>query len=180
MDMDAKLNTAHIECPACDSADVTTEFIEHPFHYGVGDDAVTLSCILPLRICNACGDRFIDAVGESVRHDAVCRHLGIMTPREIQELRLRFGLTQSAMSELTGIGVASLSRWECGASQQSMALNNYMFLIGFQDNLDRLRERSARQENDADLESLQRRFRTVEITRGRLSRSKGFSLRPAA
>ena len=46
-------------------------------------EAVELTAQVPVRTCNACGFQFTDDVAEEARHEVVCRHLGVMTPKEI-------------------------------------------------------------------------------------------------
>jgi putative zinc finger/helix-turn-helix YgiT family protein len=134
---------SRIECPTCDSDQVRTVLTQHRFKYGTDEGAVELGCELPVRVCEQCQTQFVDEVGESARHEAVCRYLGLMTPAQVQALRHRYGMTQSSFSELTGIGGASLSRWENGASFQTKAFDNYLYLLGSAENIRRLRERIA-------------------------------------
>ena len=166
-----------INCPDCDSSRVSTRLTPHTFKYGVDDDSPELNCILPVRVCGDCGAEFVDEEGEVVRHEAVCRHLNVLTPKEVLKLRERVG-TQARFRELTGIGEASQSRWETGASLQTKAYDNYLFLLQYRENIERLEMR--RQEQGAGLASNANRFRCIEITRNRLAQQRRFSLRPAA
>jgi putative zinc finger/helix-turn-helix YgiT family protein len=134
-------------------------------------------CTLPVRVCEACGAEYVDDEGEEIRHEAVCRHLSVLTPKEIQRLRERYG-TQAAFAKLTGIGEASLSRWETGSSIQSRAYDNYLWLLHRPENLDALvsRRRSALADEQP---SSNGRFRRIEINRTRLACQASFQLRPA-
>jgi DNA-binding transcriptional regulator YiaG len=168
----------NVECPECDSPDVHSRPTPHKFKYGLGESAVEIECILPVRVCAQCGAEFVDEEGERVRHDAICRHLGLLTPTNIQELREREG-TQTQFGDLTGIGEASLSRWETGASLQTKGYDNYLFLLQFQDNVERLRTRRARSQ-DQKPRQIEGRFRSIEITHQRSVQQRRFILRPAA
>lgn len=42
------------------------------------------------------------------------RHMGLLLPEEIKELREQLGITQKRMGELLQIGEKSYSRWETG------------------------------------------------------------------
>lgn len=69
----SNIDRGHIfECPTCDSNQVHTETVPHNFTYGAGDTTVELSCLLPVRVCDTCGGRFVDEVGEMVRHETIC------------------------------------------------------------------------------------------------------------
>jgi putative zinc finger/helix-turn-helix YgiT family protein len=166
------------ECPTCDSAQIHTESVAHRFTYGVGDAAVELTCQLPVRVCESCGGRFVDEVGETVRQETICRHLNRLTPREIHQIRDRCG-TQGAFGALTGIGGASLSRWETGAGMPTEAYDNYLYLLMFSENLDRLRDRAARIPLGVDVAPANP-FQCIQITEARLSEQRCFSLRLVA
>lgn len=169
--------TVALQCPDCGHTPIRTETIPHKFAYGVGPDATELECILPVRICDGCGAEFVDEEGEEIRHDAVCRHLGLLTPREIQSLRERYG-SQAVFASLTGIGEASLSRWESGASLQSRAFDNYLRLLQRPENILFLMSRSG---SAATVQAPRaNRFRCIEINPTRLISQATFVLRPAA
>jgi putative zinc finger/helix-turn-helix YgiT family protein len=155
-------------------------WIEHRFNYGLDPQAIELRCKLPLRICEVCGNQFIDHVGETIRHETVCRHLGVMTPQEVQDLRETYHATQAQFSQLTGLGEASLSRWETGASIQSKAFDSYLFLLTVPENVQRLRSRILAATSAEGRQALQQRFGSIEITAARLTQQRRFVLRPAA
>ena len=51
------------------------------------------------------------------------RHMGILLPAEIRELRERLQMTQAEMGDLLGIGEKSYSRWETGRGRLSHSIN---------------------------------------------------------
>ena len=117
-------------CPLCDSESIETFLHSHAFKYGSGDSAVTLRVDkLPVRRCTACDLEFTDHEGERLQHDAVCRHLGVLTPTEVREIRKRYGMTTAAFAETSGLGPATLSRWETGALVQNRANDLYLRLV---------------------------------------------------
>ena len=54
-----------LECPSCDSHNVTTVWTERTFQYGVFNP-VSLSAKVPLRRCGDCQESWIDFVGEEI------------------------------------------------------------------------------------------------------------------
>ena len=114
------------------------------FRYGVGEHAIAISVELPLRQCAACGFQYFDHVADETRHEAVCRALGVMTPQEIQAVRQAFGFSRREFSVLTGLGEASLGRWERGTLIQSQANDRYLYLLSVPENIERLRTRPER------------------------------------
>ena len=53
----------------------------------------------------------------------------MLTPEEIRGIRKRLGLSRSALAKLTGIGEASLSRWESGIKIQTPGYDRYLRLL---------------------------------------------------
>ncbi len=125
-------------CPECGSIAVATEFQRQQFPYGEGNRAVQLEALLPVRRCSECGFEYLDDAAEEIRHEAVCRHLGVLTPHEIRELREQYGLSRMAFSRLTHLGEATLNRWETGALIQNHAYDRLLRLLRFPENVRRL------------------------------------------
>lgn len=132
-----------LQCPECGGHRVETVPAEHTFTYGVGDKAEQITATLPFRHCRDCNLRFLDDEGEDAMHEAVCRHLGVMTPAEIRQLRQRYGLSRQEFSQLTKLGEATIARWERGALIQNAANDRLLFLLTFPENVERLHNRLA-------------------------------------
>jgi DNA-binding transcriptional regulator YiaG len=110
-------------CGQCGSGRVSRLEEVEDFQYGVGDDSVRLSATVPVYTCGDCEFRFTNELAEVLRHDAVCKHIGVLTPGEITAIRGEFNLTRERFSHLTGFGIASLARWENGQLIQSKSNN---------------------------------------------------------
>ena len=134
------------DCPSCGAGRVRTVETEANVPYGTGSDQVEIPTVVPLRVCELCGFSFLDAEGQTAEHDAVCRYLGLMTPSEIRSVRERHGLTQSQFAAVTGLGEATVSRWERGATVQNVANDRYLWLLRQSDNIERLFARGAKQD----------------------------------
>lgn len=130
------------KCPACEASTITSCAEKDQFQYGRGHDAVVLEAVIPLYSCTTCGFTFTDQAAERIRQAAVCRHLGLLTPQEIVDLRKTLGLTRDALAKRAGVGTASLARWESGETVQNRSIDNLLFLLQFPENLDRLLQRS--------------------------------------
>lgn len=82
--------------------------------------------IIPLEVeyhrCEACGEEMMqlrtDVDPLDKAYQEYRRRKGMLQPDEIREFRQKLGLTQKEFSELLGIGIASLSRYENGALQE--------------------------------------------------------------
>lgn len=131
----------HLNCPECDSRDIFTTFEVETVPYGSGSEAVNLTCRVPVRKCKTCGFAFTDDEAEEIRHDVVCRHLKVLTPKEVLGIRTRYGLSRNAFAKLTHIGEASLARWENGYLIQNSANDQLLFLLQFPENAERLLRR---------------------------------------
>jgi putative zinc finger/helix-turn-helix YgiT family protein len=106
-------------CPNCDK-ETTLVLIRDT------EDVNIRGEMIPIEVeyykCKECGEEF-----EKPRHDQDSlelayreyrRRKGMLQPEVIQEFRQKYRLTQKEVSELFGIGVATLSRYENGALQE--------------------------------------------------------------
>src|SRR5437899_10264873 len=81
-----------VGCPQCGRTPIDTEIHAQRFRYGEADEAVELVASVPVRTCASCGFEYLDEKAETARHEAVCRHLRVLSPREIGHLRAQSGL----------------------------------------------------------------------------------------
>jgi putative zinc finger/helix-turn-helix YgiT family protein len=130
-------------CPRCGSTELDLAHREVEFDYGGREKPFRVKATFPFATCRKCGFSYLDGNDEELQHDAACRHLGVMTPGEILALRERMGLSQKELADITGLGVASVSRWERGLLIQNEACDQLLYLLKFPENLERLRERKA-------------------------------------
>lgn len=153
-----------IRCPDCDGA-ARTVCHRHVFPYGRGESAVDVEVELPVRVCVVCGFEFLDEEGERLKHEAVCRHLGVLSPQEVRDIRRRHGMTRAAFAATTGLGEATLGRWETGAGIQSHANDRYLRLLAQSDGMSRLSSvLRAMETRTADKAGPQRsRFRLLQV-----------------
>jgi DNA-binding transcriptional regulator YiaG len=162
------------ECPNCGSKNVTTRPSVDHFTYGSGPDAVQLKANIPFHRCADCMFEYTDSEAEDIRHEAVCRHLGLMGPAEVLDLRSSYGLTRAEFAEATRIGEASLARWETGQLIQNPANDNFLYLLRFRENWERLKARfkSATAERTNVVE-IPRRFPNLDAAAVGLKREEG-------
>lgn len=116
-------------CAACGSADISRTVVSEEMQYGAGPKPIRLHVQVPVYRCRTCGSEFSDGNAEDVRHAAVCRYLGVLTPMEIREIRSRLGMSRQRFADITRLGVATLARWESGEVIQNGALDTYLRLI---------------------------------------------------
>lgn len=164
-----------LACPDCGALRVSTRREQQDFIYGAGPDAVALTATVPVRHCGACGFQFTDREAEEARHEAICLHLRVMSPGQIRKLRELHGYTQAAFAELTRLGEATISRWERGVVIQNQAYDNYLYLLGFSDNLQRVRNRAYTLAH-RPREPCQAKFRALRVDEAVLRRKQGFRL----
>ncbi len=129
------------QCPSC-GRDVTTTMEEERFDYGAHENAVELKAQVPVHHCTDCDLDFTDGFAEIVRHAAVCAHLGVMTPQEITSVREAYGLSIAEFAKITRIEKESLARWENANRIPDGAHDQFLYLLTYPENLDRLRKRT--------------------------------------
>lgn len=172
------ISNDQLQCPRCGGTTVETRIERDTFPYGSGESAVELNALVPVRICTACGFEYMDGAAEDARHEAVCHHLGILTPRQIVSIRKFHGYNRAAFASLTRFGEASLARWESGAMTQNAANDQLLFLLHFPDNIARLQERAAGKsiEHPTNVAKQQRRFIALEDVAEKRQEAQGFQL----
>lgn len=166
-------------CPSCGRKRIRIENQDYEFPYGTAEAEAMLMARVPMMICDDCGFAFMGRAGEEACHEAICKHLGVMTPANVRNLREMHGLTQTRFAKLTGLGEATLSRWERGTVVQNQAYDNFLFLLGFEDNVKRLAERMKFSGLRASEDSRKPTFRSLAVTPDLLAREEVFELRPS-
>lgn len=135
--------TCPLNCPQCGSGNVSSSIEPHSFTYGRGEDAAEITLELPVLSCSNCSFTFLNESAEELKHNAVCRHLGVMNPEEVASVRKKYNLPRNEFAKVSKIGEASLARWEAGSLIQNAAYDQYLYLLGFPDNLARLYKKRA-------------------------------------
>lgn len=169
------------KCPQCGEYSVTTHWHHDTFKYGSGDSAPMLHVDLPVRRCEPCDYEYLDHEGERLRHEAVCRHLGVLSPAEISDIRKRFTMTRAEFSEVTGLGEATLTRWENGAVVQNRANDRYLRLLALPGVIESLKRLAAPQRTSVRPRvRTNQKFRALTVSERHILRREAFELRLAA
>lgn len=177
----ASASTETRECPECGKHAVRRTIERQSFKYGEGKSSVEIAAEVPVWECSACHFAYTDDEGERARHNAVCRHLGVLSPEEINALRNRHNLTQAQLARLTGIGEASIKRWESGTLIQNVGSDRLLRTMDYPGVIERLRELADGRPRGATALGLESRprFRT-EFSEGTRKEATIFSLRRTA
>lgn len=152
------------------------------FTYGVDSTAIVLRAIVPVRVCGSCHLEFLDHEAEDARHDAVCAHLGVLTPSEVKSIRVRYNASRARFAEISGIGDASIARWESGSLIQGQAHDRLLRLLSTPSNyssLEQLHEQRRRQPKGQQISSGARR-RTRVLKDPQSARDRGAGFRPSS
>lgn len=84
-------------------------------------------------VCDNCGETSFDAAALDELYtkldDTYRTRKGLLTPKEIKQLRKNCGLTQAQFEKIIGVNPPTCSRWESGAVMQSATANNIMWLM---------------------------------------------------
>ncbi|MCY3770129.1 MAG: type II toxin-antitoxin system MqsA family antitoxin [Gammaproteobacteria bacterium] len=164
-------------CPLCGGVEVTTSWTSFAFNYGSGESMAELTESIPTRLCVVCKFEYLDEEAERLKHDAVCRHLGVLTPTEIRRIRKEYNLTRAKFAQLTGFGEASLNRWENGLSIQTHAYDQYLRLLRNPSNIRELELKGSISGTPSQTAALPRgRFRALNLTDSLLKAQKSFQL----
>ncbi len=111
-------------CPRCEGP-ATTSIEDDTVEFGDREIAITM----PVRACSDCDIQFVDRVGARVETEAIYRYHGLLTPWQIRTIRERRKLSRTAFAQITGLGEATIKRWETGAVAQNRANDHYLRLL---------------------------------------------------
>ena len=171
---------ADTACPLCGGG-VATSWLRHTFDYGTGESAAELSVEVPVHRCDDCDFEFTDEIAERLRHEAVCDHLGVLAPAQIRRIRERHGMTRAQFARVTGLGEASLNRWENGLNIQTHANDRYLRLLETPEIMRRLVGlKDARNGPRSAFGMVKARFRELQVTNAVLEEQERFRLCRAA
>ena len=173
--------TQKVPCFECDEP-AGTDWRKHTFTYGSGAGAVDLTVEIPIRTCGSCGFEFLDHEAEILKHEAVCAHLGVLSPTAIRGIRrMHDNMSRASFSKVTGLGEATLNRWENGILIQNRANDRYLRLLASRANvqaMERLDSEATRSLPHSDANAS--RFRFITVSGEFRTQQAGFLLRPRA
>ena len=168
-------------CPMCGGEGITSMWSIHAFAYGTGESSVGLQARVPVRRCGKCEFEYLDEEAERLKQIAICDHLGVLPPDEIRRIREDHGMTRAAFAEVSGLGEASLNRWENGLSIQNYANDRYLRLLARPEILSRVQEFTAALLPETRAAgAVAGRFRVVEVTEVLRKEQAAFRLRRVA
>ena len=128
---DHQSQSRDLSCAQCGATTVSTSWVDDTLVWGSGESAMTISVCIPFRSCRSCDFTYLDDEAEDIRHNAVCRHLGVLTPSEIRGIREEYQMSQAEFARATGLGEATVGRWENGLVIQNVANDRYLRLLRY-------------------------------------------------
>src|SRR5665213_785948 len=121
-----------LRCPVCNRGRLHPMVVTERFPYeDDGKEVMVVAENVPVERCDnpECGEQLSGPDAASIRHMAICRALGLLTPSDIRAIRDRLNLTQAEFARLTRLGEATICRWERGRLLQNPAMDRYLRLI---------------------------------------------------
>jgi putative zinc finger/helix-turn-helix YgiT family protein len=102
-------------CPECGKGQLVGLTRTEEFDFDLGDGTIKVRAEnVPVKKCDVCGEVMSGPDAAQVRHEAVCRAAGLLTPAEYRAIREGLGWSQQYLADLTGFGAATVSRAERG------------------------------------------------------------------
>jgi DNA-binding transcriptional regulator YiaG len=88
-----------------------------------GSVAETVKVEVPLCWDEELGEWLLTPEAHEKIENTKARHMGLLSPAQLKELRKRFKFSQREMGELFQVGEKSWTRWESGKQRPSRAMN---------------------------------------------------------
>ena len=99
-----------MKCPECEHGFLVPFNRDEEFDYDLGDVSIkVVAKDVPVERCDSCGMVASGPAAARVRHEAVCRAAGFLTPAEYKSIREELGWSQQHLADLAGFGVATVS-----------------------------------------------------------------------
>lgn len=132
-----------VKCPECGQGQLLSFHQDEEFDFDLGNETVKVHAEnVPVEKCDTCGEEMSGPAAAKVRHEAICRAADLLPPSEIKAVRESFGWSQQYLADLTGLGIATVSRLERGRHLQNRANNNVLLALrdcpAFREYLERL------------------------------------------
>lgn len=89
-------------------------------------------------VCKRCNKRFFDRCLHDARHDAICKYYGVFNCKQIRAIREKYKLSAHDFASIIGVTELRLQRWERGDTIISKSYSQYLYLISFDDNINRI------------------------------------------
>ena len=128
--MNLSSSPTRAKCPECEHGHLVPFSRDEEFDYDVGDESIkVVAKDVPVERCDSCGMVASGPAAARVRHDAVCSAAGFLTPTEYKAIREEQGWSQQHLANLTGSGVATVSRAERGRLMPNRIYDNVLRAI---------------------------------------------------
>lgn len=110
-------------CPQCDGEEVVTRWVDDVMTWGSGDLKSRIPVYVPVRTCAACDLQYIDQHG-GPRHAVSASDRPNVGGRQHAKVP-----TDRLVAHVTGLGEATIGRWENGLVIQNHANDRYLRLL---------------------------------------------------
>jgi DNA-binding transcriptional regulator YiaG len=100
---------------------------DEEFDYDLGEETIkVIAKDVPVECCDTCGMIASGPAAAMARHEAVCRAAALLTPSDIKAILERFAWSQQHLADLTGLGLATVSRCVRGRLLQNRSTNTIL------------------------------------------------------
>ena len=92
---------------------------------GIGEDEIAerVTVDISLRWDDDLEEWLLTEEAHRIIEDTKARHMGLLLPKQLMELRHRYGYSKKEMGELFQVGEKSWNRWESGKHRPSRSIN---------------------------------------------------------
>ena len=119
--------TKNSPCPCCGEG--TLRSLNRDYLAKIGEGQQIKVPNIPMEVCDKCGEEILPLESARVVDAAIAGYTERLTPDDLQEIREQFGVDQTEMSEVLGLGGKTYHRWEKGSQYPSRSMGYYLRLL---------------------------------------------------
>lgn len=123
------MNVGKIDlCPCCGMGNLQT--LERDYVADIGDGQKVTVPHIQMEVCDKCGEEILPLESAREVDSAIAEYTDRLSPDELSAIRKEFGVDQTEMGEVLGLGSKTYHRWEKGSQYPSRSMGYYLRVLG--------------------------------------------------
>jgi len=114
-------------CPCCGEGLLRP--IKRDYAAAIGEGQTLRIPNIEMEVCDQCGEEILPLESARIVDAAIAEHTERLTPDDLRQIREQFGVDQTEMSEVLGLGGKTYHRWEKDSQYPSRSMGCYLRVL---------------------------------------------------